>query len=321
MFSINKLELKRVADESGYPKDSLEKSLRLASILEFINHGPLRFERLALKGGTAIHFTVFPLLRLSVDIDLDLHQDIDRTTMLLKREQIAYMLKRYMTSEGYGLSERSRYSHSLDSFLFTYTNLSGNPENIKVEINYSNRCHILEPTQRVMSHRLLGDFSVLTLDVVELFASKICALIDRTTPRDVYDVSHMLSEQIIDHDQWPLLRKCCVFYLALSLDERNFETAMTEMRRRMAAMDYFVIKKSLLPVLSKKELFDIAIESERINLFMNDLFRLSDTENQFLEHFAKGIYHPEQLFDDVQIIRRIVNHPMVLWKVQSKQSD
>lgn len=34
MLSINKLELKRIADESGYPKDSLEKSLRLASVLD-----------------------------------------------------------------------------------------------------------------------------------------------------------------------------------------------------------------------------------------------------------------------------------------------
>jgi predicted nucleotidyltransferase component of viral defense system len=43
------------------------------------------FEHLALKGGTAINLTIFNLPRLSVDIDLDYTQNVDREEMLKSR--------------------------------------------------------------------------------------------------------------------------------------------------------------------------------------------------------------------------------------------
>lgn len=41
------------------------------------------------------------------------------------------------------ITESSRYSHSLDSMLFQYQNAGGNRDNIKLELNYSLRSHIL----------------------------------------------------------------------------------------------------------------------------------------------------------------------------------
>ena len=55
----------------GFVRDTLEKVMRLADILEYLNTNPILKNTLALKGGTAINLTFFNLPRLSVDIDLD----------------------------------------------------------------------------------------------------------------------------------------------------------------------------------------------------------------------------------------------------------
>ena len=60
----------------------------------------------------------------------------NKDEMLKVRSVITGKLSEYMQGEGYTLSQNSRYSHSLDSFLFTYTNSGGRPDVIKVEINY-----------------------------------------------------------------------------------------------------------------------------------------------------------------------------------------
>lgn len=89
-----------------------------------------------LKGGTAINLALFDLPRLSVDIDLDYVPNSDRDEMLKNRTIITDKITAYMQNEGYALSPNSRFFHSLDGLLFTYTNAGGRPDVIKGETNY-----------------------------------------------------------------------------------------------------------------------------------------------------------------------------------------
>lgn len=68
MFSLSKAELSAMANDLNFVRDTMEKVLRLADILEYLNTNSLTKDTLALKGGTAINLTVFNLPRLSVDI-------------------------------------------------------------------------------------------------------------------------------------------------------------------------------------------------------------------------------------------------------------
>lgn len=43
---------------------------------------------------------------------------------------------------------------------------------------------------------------------------------------------------------------------------------------------------------------------------------LTADEQDFLRKFRDKEYYPELLYDDEQVIRRINNHPMALWKIQ-----
>ncbi len=69
--------LTRLAQESNFIKDTLEKVLRLSEILKFLNSDVVFKDKLALKGGTAINLTAVELPRLSVDIDLDFTVNVD----------------------------------------------------------------------------------------------------------------------------------------------------------------------------------------------------------------------------------------------------
>ena len=88
MRAYNKIELEKVAKETGFIRDNLEKVVRLSNILEFLVSNDSLKRKLVLKGGTAINLTVFDMPRLSVDIDLDYCCNSDKETMMSDRAVI-----------------------------------------------------------------------------------------------------------------------------------------------------------------------------------------------------------------------------------------
>lgn len=312
MTSYNKQTLSKQARELGFVRDAFEKVCRLSEILKFISDDPLLSIRLALKGGTAINLTIFNLPRLSVDIDLDYSHNNSREEMLEERAQITNIIKRYMAVSGYELSGKSRFYHSLDSFIFVYTNAAGIRDNIKIEINYSLRCHVLPATQRAIE--TLGIFSqaqILSLAPVEIFGSKIVALLSRTAARDLYDLNNMVYFGLFDESQQEILRKCVVFYTAIGNENISDRFDIG----RVDSLTHYRIKTDLLPVIRKKDTFDLPSAQKRVKDYLTELLVLPVNEKQFLIDFREKTYHPELLFDS-DLLENIRNHPMVLWKMK-----
>lgn len=73
MFKHSKDEISKLAKETGFKSETLEKVLRLVDVLKFINSNKELKSYLVLKSGTTINFTILNLPRLSVDIDLDFY--------------------------------------------------------------------------------------------------------------------------------------------------------------------------------------------------------------------------------------------------------
>ena len=44
--------------------------------------------------------------------------------------------------------------------------------------------------------------------------------------------------------------------------------------------------------------------------------KLTPEEKEFLDRFEKNEYRLELLFEEKEIIKRLENHPMALWKMQ-----
>ena len=310
MPQYDRAELGRMAIESGFVRDTFEKVLRLKEILRFLNEDEFLREHLLLKGGTAINFTVFNLPRLSVDIDMDYTPNDTREDMLECREKIKNVIKEYMESEGYLLSDASRFSHSLDAFHYNYQNAGGNRDMIKIELNYSLRAHIFEPVYRSILPGAFDDgLKIRMVNPMEIFAAKGNALITRAASRDLYDWFNMMSEGLFE-EQRDLFRKCFVFYMTISADTLNksFDTSAID------TLDFNKIRRDLFPVLNKKDNFQLDERKKLSKQYIENLMILTVEEQEYLDNFEKKKYIPELLFDDVDIVKRIKNHPMALWK-------
>ena len=309
-MNYSKQYINEIAQKSGFLANNTEKVIRLLDVLKFINEELNRIShQLILKGGTAINLIYTNLTRLSVDIDLDYVGSLEKEQTLKDRERILESLDNYMLKEGYSVSSKSRGSAILVSRTYAYINAYGNRDNIKVEINFIDRIHILPIVNRKINY---FDKEVMINAPLEeeLFAMKICALIDRSKPRDLYDTFRLKNDFLnLEKDK---LRKLTVFYLSLDgifeLNENSF--------KGIEAVSQDSIKKELLPVLKKNEKFNLeAIKQEVIN-FLQDLLVLNSDETKYLEEFSKGTFNPSLLFD-VCSAERAAKHPMAKWRINN----
>ena len=98
-------------------------------------------------------------------------------------------------------------------YVLNYKNSGGVNDAIKIEINYSMRCHIFESELRyIETGGILDSAKIRTLAPIEIFASKINALISRAAARDLYDINNMILYSLFDEQETELLRQCVIFY-------------------------------------------------------------------------------------------------------------
>lgn len=311
MIEYNKIQLGKKAQECGFVRDTFEKVLRLKEILKFFNDNPYLQEHLVLKGGTAINMVIFNLPRLSVDIDMDYIPNCTKEEMEDERDTITSIIKEYMEIEGYQLSTASRFSFSLDAFHYQYRNSAGNLDNIKIELNYSLRAHVLNTVHTEILTDVFEDkFKIHTLAPMEIFAAKTNALMSRAAARDLYDFNNMIYYGLFDASEEDLFRKCIIFYNTISQETVNktFDTSAID---RLA---FQKIRRDLFPVLRKKENFDLEERKESAKQYISKLMIMTPEEIEYMEAFEQKDYRPELLFDDSSIVENIKEHPMALWK-------
>ena len=317
MMRFDRITLGRQAKELGFVRDTFEKVCRLADVLAFMESDPLLADSLALKGGTAINLTIFDLPRLSVDIDLDFSKDVSRESMLAEREQIKEHIQKYMAASGYMFGLKSKQYHALDSFVYEYVNAGGMKDNLKIEINYMLRCHLLPVSRRVIYLPWNGQkLTVLSVDPLEIFSAKTVALLNRAAPRDLYDIFNMQKYGLFDETQEQLFRKCIMFYAAIASETvpEHFDL------NGIGSISAQKIKADLIPVLRRGERFDLDPVQKQVKDYLADILKPEDTELFFWQAFAAGKYHPDLLFDDADILSRIEHHPMALWKCSGRSS-
>lgn len=312
MLIYNKAEIGRVAHQHGFVRDTFEKVLRLKEILRYLNEEDYLREHLLLKGGTAINLIVFNLPRLSVDIDMDYTPNDMKEAMLEAREKITTLIKDYMEAEGYQLSQGSRFTHSLDAFYYQYQNAGSNRDMIKIELNYSLRVHILGPVHRSILPEVFDDgMTIRMVHPMEIFAAKGNALISRAAARDLYDWGNLIAENLFK-DERDMFRKCFAFYTTISAEtvNRNFNTSAID------SLNFDKIRRDLFPVLSKKDNFMLDERKQQAKDYIANLMQLTEKEQEYMDCFIVKEYVPELLFEDKEIIERIKEHPMALWKCQ-----
>lgn len=308
-------ELYQLSKKFNFNRDTLEKVLRLSSMLEIFNTNTELKNKYVLKGGTAINICLFDLPRLSVDIDLDFNIDLNKEETKIIRTNHRELINAIIQLKGYTLDSKSRFSYTLDSYILKYTNSIGMTDYIKLELNYSNRIHIFDPEQYSVKSTIIPNNIILSLNVIELYASKIAALIGRTTARDIYDVYNMIENKIIKPENLEMLKKCAIFYLCLSNDAITIETLINNFVKNMENTNYNSFKRNLIPLLKVGTTLNVEELKSVVTSYIEQLFILSENEILFVNKFINGSFNPILLFSE-KIAKRVNKHPMVEWKLK-----
>ena len=310
-----KYDIEKISNEYGYIKDNLEKVIRLNDILNIIYTTEYK-DKLVLKGGTCINLFYRDMPRLSVDIDLDYIGSIKKDKMLEDKKVISEFLVKILENEGYFLStEKTKRYYALDSLVFRYTNTSGNNDNIKIEINYMDRLHLYPVEKKKCQNKILKEnTNIIILSETEVYATKIVALLNRATPRDLFDVIEMIknsSKLNVDKDT---LRKAIVFYNCISGESNLLDNKIYEKINGITKNEVF---RHLLPMLMKDEKIDLEKEKDIVIDKLKKILKYTKEEKEFITEFYNRKVLAEKLYKDEKMQKIVSNHPMVEFRLRN----
>lgn len=297
-----------MSEKTKFQKDALEKVYRLADLLRMIYENEFLRGRLVIKGGTAINFIYFRMPRLSVDIDFNFVSDEAREGMLKSRENIDRILTKIFNMEGYRIEKSAPYA--LLQYNLKYANAAGNPDRIKIEINFMERIPVFGIADKKIGILDIPEFRAKTYRLEELFATKLRALLTRAAARDLFDV-YMLLKSGLEFDE-RLLKKCFIFYFCLADDFRKLDANST------GEINPLEIKKFLLPLMEKGMRIDLGEVSGRVKEFLQKMLALNESERKFI-----GLFYEHKkaeldlLFEGADYNPSLKFHPMLEWRLKN----
>lgn len=310
---LTREQLYRAASDTGFPIDSLEKVSMLVRLLNLMAAHPFLRTRVALKGGTALNLFVFDLPRLSVDVDVNYIGTADRETMMADRTKLDAALAQVASRLGLTV-KRAPGEHAGGKWRLSYTSALGRPAIIEVDVNYMLRVPLWDAAPQD-SHEFLGDrakrFNL--LDLHELAAGKLAALLARGASRDVFDARELLARNTFDRDK---LRLAFVVYGGINrVDWRTVSasavtTTASDVKRQLLPM----LRQDIRPAYEDVERWTSTLIDETRAL-LSAVLPLTEDEARFLERLnGDGEIEAALLTTDSELQRRIAASPGLQWK-------
>lgn len=315
-MTLSRDDLLGFAAASGFAPDTLEKVLRLADLLGSIASHPFLRPRLALKGGTALNLFVLDVPRLSVDIDLNYIGTADRDAMLAERGLLEQAIRSACQRSDLAVKHIPA-EHAGGLWRLSYRAVSSETATIQLDLNYLLRTP-LWPTLALETHPLPGLVPVTfpVLDLHELAAGKLAALLARRASRDVFDARELLRLGTLDPAK---LRLAFVVYGAANrVDWRTVDAAAVTVSSRDSAEHLFpMLRTDLVPARTEGAAWTAALVAECQEL-LGAVLPLTLEERAFLDAINdRGEIAPHLLTADPRLRAVIANHPALAWKAQN----
>jgi predicted nucleotidyltransferase component of viral defense system len=306
-------DLERFAAASGYGVEALEKVLHLLALLASIRQHPFLGKRVALKGGTALNLFALDVPRLSVDIDLNYVGAADRATMLEERPRVERAIQD-VCARAHLAVHRIPDDFAGGKWRLSYEASGGGRGSLELDMNFVLRTP-LWPASAIASRTFPGTHSVdfPVLDVHELAAGKLAALLARGASRDIFDARELLRPGTLDRTR--LRIGFIVYGGANPVDWRT----VTASAVRLTTKD---VEERLLPLLRE----DLVPDRRNIPAWTDALVRdcqgllgivlpLTENERAFLDGINdRGEIVPALLTDDERLRAVIAAHPALAWK-------
>jgi predicted nucleotidyltransferase component of viral defense system len=310
-MKISREKLMAESQATGFRPEVLEKVMQLLNLLEGFNRHPFLKGRWALKGGTALNLFLFDVPRLSVDIDLNYTGAVDRETMLAERPKIEQAVQAVCSREGMNVT-RVPTDHAGGKWRLRYDSSLGEGGNLEVDLNFMFRIPLWPISLRDATVGTSSARQIPVLDLHELAAGKLAALLARHASRDLFDAHHLLTQMDLDRRQLRL-----GFVLYGGMNRKDWRTVAIQ----DVGYDPRELENQLVPVVRdafprQQKASDWA---ERMiaecRQALEAVLPLDAREMEFLDRLLDdGQIEPQLLTDDGEMMDRIRSHPLLQWK-------
>lgn len=315
-MKLSREHLRAEARSTGFRAEILEKVFQSLNLLGAVNSHPFLKGRLALKGGTALNLFLLDLPRLSVDVDWNYVGAADRETMGKERPVVEDGVRAVCGREGFQIT-RVAPDHAGGRWGLRYESALGQGGNLEIDINFMFRVPLwpvqTQDSRPIGSHRAV---QIPVLDLHELAAGKLAALLARRAARDLFDVHQLLTRCPLDRSR---LRLAFVVYgginrkdwRTVSIDDVDFEVG--ELKAQLIP----VMRTETPERLGRSDQWATRLVSEcREALWA--VLPLNEQEREFLDRLLDhGEIKPSLVTDDQAMAERIAGHPALEWKARN----
>lgn len=315
-MNLRQEDLQNIAKTAGFRAEMLEKVIRLIELLNELFDNTFLKKRLALKGGTALNLFHFNLPRLSVDIDLNYIGSVDRNIMIEERKELEVILIGLCERSGFTI-KRVSTEHAGGKWRLNYASVVQPGGNLEIDLSYLYRV-VFWPIA-VKDSYLVGQYqekNIPLLDVHELAAGKLAALMSRRESRDLYDAHRLLVDQK-SRQKIDMARLRLAFVIYGGMNRHDWRTIKIE----DIGFDSAELQNKLIPVLNQNDLQQTSF-AERLVTECQDvlshLLPFNENEKRFFNLLLdEGEIESSLITSDTELQKKINLHPGLLWKAKN----
>lgn len=203
---IRPIEIKQQAHKSGVRDTQIEKDYVLTWILFGISKNERLSTVLAFKGGTVLKKVYIEDYRYSEDLDFTLlREDLTNEELFSDFENIFVFVKEEANIILRRVDDIEHESGSINFYIGYAGPLGGTNKQVKIDITRKEILEFEPAMEPIFIHYSdLEDFKILSYTLEEVLIEKMCALMGRTQPRDLYDLLYLLEyEKMSIQHSWP----------------------------------------------------------------------------------------------------------------------
>src|SRR3989344_1381364 len=219
---------KGISEKDKFSEKLIEKDYHLTRILHEVSRRQIK--DLVFNGGTCLNKCYLNFYRLSEDLDFVYNKDVKSLSKNQVRKKLSEIKKEFFeiigkiglkVNEDLGkgwkmLTSKQKPGIVGLEIITNYASLiDDSPQKIKIEISF--RRKLVNPTkEKVINHKFYGALNeallddkikIESIDLIENFAEKFRALHSRDAVRDIYDINHIIINEIktLDRELFDLI--------------------------------------------------------------------------------------------------------------------